>query len=206
MVEDVDKIYVISFHTIVNRFVFAERFLYSRTMKRNILFCFFIFYACNQAEKKNTVPDLQKLSSVLPTANWRVTDGTGTSYIYFSPQFDNTYKTYEYKLVHGDSSVTNRGSIQSSGNSVVWNWNNHSLWLEEITDSKASWKEKNSNENYVLQKINDSFLQLRSSGHQWMLKKTLPLSTFLVRARYDYEQGTKFLDSTEIPPGKLISQ
>ncbi len=175
-------------------------------MKKNILFCFFIFCACNQAGKKNAFLGLQKLGSVLPTANWQITDGADTSYIYFSQQFDNTYKTNEYKLVHGDSSITNHGSIQSSGDSVVWNWNNHFLWLEEITGSKANWKEKSSNENYVLQKINDSSLQLRSPRRQWMLNKTLPLGTFLVRARYDYEHGTKFLDSAEVPPGKLINQ
>jgi hypothetical protein len=31
------------------------------------------------------------------------------------------------------------------------------------------------------------------------LKKTLPLSTFLVRTRYDYEYGTRLSDSSEIP-------
>jgi len=206
MVEDMDKVYVSYFHTITNRFVFAERFFYNGTMKKNILFYFIILCACNQAKKKNAVSDLQRLGFVLQTANWKITEGMDTSYIYTSRQFDNTYKTYEYKLVKGDSSITHKGNITASGDSVFWNWDDHVLWLEEVTDSIANWKETTSNENYVLQKINDSSLQLRTSAKQWILKKTLPLSTFLVRARYDYEHGTKFLDSAEVPSRKLLQQ
>jgi len=55
-----------------------------------------------------------------------------------------------------------------------------------------------------MQKITDSSLQLRSSDGELMFKRTLPLGTFLVRAKYDYEHGTKLLDSAEIPPKKLV--
>jgi hypothetical protein len=173
-------------------------------MKKNILFCFVLLCACNQPERKNVAGDLQKLGSLLPTGNWLITSGTDTSYIYFSQQVDNTYKMYEYKLVHGDSLITSQGNILASADSVVWSWNQHHLWLQEISDSKANWKDKRTNASYVLQKINDSSLQLRSSSSQLTLTKTLPLSTFLVRAKYDYEHGTKFLDSTEVPPREPV--
>ena len=181
----------------------AERFFYNRIMKKNILFCLLVLLACNRVERKNAIADLQRLSSILLTANWQVTNGTDTAYIYFSQQFDNSYSIYEYKLVQGDSSVSWRGSIVTSDDSIVWNWNNHSLWLEEINGSKANWKEKNSGENYVMQKINDSTLQVRSSSMQLMFKRTLPLSTFLIRAKYDYRHGSNLLDRAEIPPQKL---
>ncbi|MBS1654858.1 MAG: hypothetical protein JSU05_08440, partial [Bacteroidetes bacterium] len=32
------------------------------------------------------------------------------------------------------------------------------------------------------------------------LSKTLPLATFLVRAKYDYEHGTSYLDSSLVLP------
>ncbi|HEV8284056.1 MAG TPA: hypothetical protein VGQ09_07085 [Chitinophagaceae bacterium] len=175
-------------------------------MKKNILISILILYACNHVEKKSAAADLQKLSSILTTTNWRITGGSDTSYIYFSQQADNTYTIYEYKLVHGDSSITWQGSISALGDSVVWNWDNHLLKLEQIFDIKANWKEKSTNENYVLQKINDSSLQLSSSTRQLMLKKTLPLSTFLVRAKYDYEHGTQFLDSVEVLPKRIIQK
>jgi hypothetical protein len=173
-------------------------------MKKYFLLGVLISGACNQIDKKNAINDLQKIRSLLPTANWRIIDGADTSYIYFSDQFDSIYKTYEYKLVRGDSSVVYEGSIEAYSDSVVWDWNNHSLRLEEAADSKLNWKEKTSDEKYVLQKINDSSLQLSSPEKQWRLKRILPLTTFLVRARYDYEHGTKCLDSVEVPPQQLI--
>lgn len=173
-------------------------------MKENILFYLVILTACTHPQKQNPAGDLQKLGSILPTANWQVINRTDTSYIYFSRQFDNTFKTYEYKLIDGDSGAVWHGSIATSDDSIVWDWNHHSLLLAAVSDSKANWKEKNSDENYVLQKINDSSLQLRSPSGQVSFTRTLPLSTFLVRAKYDYEHGTKLLDSTEVPPRKLI--
>lgn len=170
---------------------------------KNILMCSLLLIACHHRQKQNASIDLQRLGSILPTANWRVINGADTSYIYFSRQFDNSYKAYEYKLVHGDSVVAWDGGIEISGDSVIWSWNHHLLFLLDANDTKASWRDGSSGESYVLQKINDSSLQLRSSSMYLDLKKTLPLSTFLVRAKYDYEYGTRFADSAEIPPRKI---
>ena len=175
-------------------------------MKRFFLLLLVVLSACNISQKDAQQEKLQKLVSMLPIANWRITGENDTSYIYFSRQVDNTYKTYEYKLVRGDSIVTLNGAIRASGDSVVWNWNNHLLELAEISDSISNWKERSVNEIYTLQKINDSSLELKSSGRNWLLTRTLPLSTFLVRAKFDYEHGTKLSDSAEIPPKKLITK
>ena len=175
-------------------------------MKKNILIYFSIFVSCNQASNNDADNDLQRLTFFLPTANWQVTFGKDTSYIYFSRQPVNNYKTYEYKLSEGDSSITQEGTIDVSSGSVNWNWNSRVLSLEQIVDSKSTWKEKSSGRVYVLEKITDSLLQLSSSEKNWIFKKTLPLSTFLVRAKYDFKHGTKLLDSLEVAPKKIIKK
>jgi len=174
-------------------------------MKKNILcYLLLLLFACNPIGKKNLANDLQILGETFTTANWRLIGSGDTSYIYFSQQVDNTYKTYEYKIVKGDSSGTKHNSISVSANSVTWDWNNKTLVLENINQNKASWKESRSKENYLLEKLNDSTLQMNWPTGQLLFKKTLPLSTFLVRARYDFEHGTKLLDSAEVKPGNRI--
>jgi len=160
-------------------------------MKKKYLFVLLLLTACNEA-KKNSLEDLQQLNNILTTANWQVNDGTDTSYIYFSQQTDYTYRTYQFKLVKGDSSIISKGNISASGDSVIWNWYNKTLSLENVTGNKANWKENISGENYLLEKMNDSLLQLNIPGKQLIFKRTLPLSTFLVRAKYDYVHGTNY--------------
>jgi hypothetical protein len=173
-------------------------------MKKKFLFGLLILTACNEPAGKKAGEELKKLSAIITTANWRVNGDTDTSYIYFSQQADYTCKTYQFKLIKGDSSVIKQGSISISGDSVIWNWYNKSLVLENIIDNKVNWKEKKSGENYLLENKNDSLLQMNLEDRQLMFKRTLPLSTFLVRAKYDYEHGSNLLDSAEVKPRKLI--
>jgi hypothetical protein len=173
-------------------------------MKRVFIFLLTALVACNAPVIRNVNDQLQQLGTLLPTANWKVINGTDTSYIYFSRQADNSYETYEYHLVRGDSAITNQGKIQIIANAVIWNWENHPLVLEDLSDSLTTWKEKSSNEKYELQKPDHSSLVLTSNEKKWVFKKTLPLSTFLVRAKFDYEHGTKFLDSIEVAPRRII--
>ena len=81
--------------------------------------------------------DLEQLNNILTTTNWQVNDGADTSYIYFSQQTDYTYKTYQFKLVKGDSSIISEGSISASGDSVIWNWYNKTLSLENVTGNTS---------------------------------------------------------------------
>ena len=169
-------------------------------MNKKIFFGLLILISCNQHAKNDAAENLQDLSGLLTTANWRVTGDSDTSYIYFSRQMDNAYRTYEYRIIKGDSSGTRQNSISISGDSVTWTWNNRLLVLENVKGNKAGWKENLSHENFSLEKVSDSILQMKGPNVRLLFKKTLPLSTFLVRARYDYEHGTKFSDSAEVKP------
>ena len=127
-------------------------------------------------------------------------DGTDTSYIYFSRQTDNSYKITQFKLLKGDSSITDQSNISISGNSVTWHRDKKLLVLETVNNNKSTWKQDDANENFLLSKLNDSTLLIDLPSKQLTLKKTLPLSSFLVRAKYDYEHGTKLLEAPELKP------
>ena len=195
-----DKIYVINFPTEPRRFVFAKRFFYTCTMKKNIIFGLLILFGCKDQGEKKAKEDLQALNTILPTANWRMIDGTDTSYIYFSRQTDNSYKISQFKLLKGDSSMTDQSNISISGNSVTWTRDKKLLVLETVDDNKSTWKQDDSNENFLLSKLDDSTLLIDLTSKQITLKKMLPLSSFLVRAKYDYEHGTKLLEAPELKP------
>jgi hypothetical protein len=172
-------------------------------MKQIFFLLLLIPTACNLPGKKSNEKELKKLNELLPVANWQMIAGSDTSYIYFSPQENREYKTYEFKLPGGDSELTRLGSIYTSGDDVVWDFLNKQYVLKKITNNKIDWKRKDSTANLVLEKLNDSTLLINLPGKQFMLKKTLPLSTFLVRAKYDYLHGTRFRDSAEVKPRKL---
>ena len=159
-----------------------------------------ILFGCKDQSGKKATEDLQKLTTILPTANWRMIDGTDTSYIYFSRQTDNSYKITQFKLLKGDSSITDQSNISISGNSVTWHRDKKLLVLETVNNNKSTWKQDDANENFLLSKLNDSTLLIDLPSKQLTLKKTLPLSSFLVRAKYDYEHGTKLLEAPELKP------
>lgn len=173
-------------------------------MKRKYVFVLLVVSACHHPGKKAGADQLQRLGSILPAvANWQVVDGTDTSYTYFSRQLDHTYNTIQYKLKNGDSSIFNDARIIVSGDSVLWNWNNWSLWLEEVKDREANWKNHHFGEKYTLRKINDSTWEMSQPGTSPIIfRRTLPMSVFLVRAKFDYEHHTSLADSAEIKPKK----
>jgi hypothetical protein len=165
-----------------------------------IAFAFFCFSCNNTASNSNQLPRLQQFFG---TANWEVSNGQDTSYVFFSPQTDNSFKTYEYNLSKGDSVHTEMGAIGSKDEKVHWNFFNRVLVLETINDNEARWKDS-TGKDYILIKQNDSLLYLRTPDTDLRFAKTLPLSTFLVRAKYDYEHGSNLRDSSEVKPGRLI--
>src|SRR5215212_6606554 len=135
-------------------------------MNKKIFFGLLILAACNQPAKKEATENLQALSAILATANWRITGNGDTSYIYFSRQMDHTYRTYEYRVVKGDSSGTRQNAISISGDSVTWNWDNRLLVLKDVKENKTSWKEDPSHESFFFEKINDSTLQMNGPALQ----------------------------------------
>lgn len=156
---------------------------------------------CNNQQEANI--GTAQLQNTFGTANWQVIKATDTSYIFFSPQTNGNFQTYEYTLFKGDSANTQIGSIIKNAGRVEWNFFNKTLVLDNIKDTIINWKDS-TNTNYILTKQNDSVMLMKTPNDDLQFKKTLPLSTFLVRAKYDYEHGSKLIDSSEIKPRSLI--
>lgn len=161
----------------------------------------FCISSCNDREEKSN--QLEQLQNIFGTANWQVVKGTDTSFIFFSPQGDNSFKTYQYNLFKGDSSKTKIRSIKADNGKVEWVFFDKTLVLDKLKDNETSWKDSSST-SYVLIKQNDSLLRMQTASGEFLFKRTLPLSTFLVRAKYDYEHGSKLIDSNEVKPHKII--
>jgi len=169
---------------------------------RIILIVFILsIIGCNNHDE--SLNQLKQLQSFFGTANWQVAKGTDTSYIFFSPQVDNSFKTYQYNLFRGDSANAEIGGIITNGERIEWRFFNRTLVLNGIKDNEAKWKDS-TNANYVLTRQSDSLLLMKTSNDELQFAKTLPLSTFLVRAKYDFEHGSKLIDSGEIKSRKLI--
>jgi hypothetical protein len=166
-----------------------------------IVFVLFIF-SCNSKQERSV--QLEQLQNIFGTANWQVIKGTDTSYIFFSGRDDNSFKTYQYNLFKGDSSNTEIGSVQlNNEGKVEWSLFNKRLVLYDIKNNETNWKD-GADTIYVLTKQNDSLLMMQTPQGNLQFKKTLPLSTFLVRGKYDYEHGSNLADSAEVKPRKLI--
>lgn len=169
---------------------------------RIILIAFILFSAgCNDRTESNR--PLTQLQSVFTTANWQVVQGTDTSYIFFSPQMDNSFKTYQYSIYKGDSVNTTMGSIKEVNEKIEWDFFDNTLVLDNVRENETSWKDS-TGANYILTRDNDSSLLLQTPYADLQFKKTLPLSTFLVRAKYDYAHRSNFVDSAEVKPRKSI--
>lgn len=71
--------------------------------------------------------------------------------------------------------------------------------MKTVENNIAQWSDKpDQNATHTLIKRNDSTLVLGSINDTIYFNKTLPISTFLVRARYDFQHSSKWTDSAEI--------
>jgi len=166
-----------------------------------IVFILFIF-SCNTEREKSV--ELEQLQNIFGTSNWQVIKAADTSYIFFSGRDDNSFKTYQYNLFRGDSVKTENGSVQlNNDGKVQWVLFNKTLVLYDSKNNETNWKD-GADTIYVLTKYNDSLLLMQTPRGNLQFKKTLPLSTFLVRVKYDYKHGSKLADSSEVKSRKLI--
>jgi hypothetical protein len=166
-----------------------------------ICFLILVVAACNEPVKKNNSPKeaFDKIEGVIGNDNWQLIDGVDTSYIYFS-RIGNLINVYRYNISKGDSVNTHMNNIVHQSDSVIWNWNNEKLLLTGTDSNTVNWEAMNAGKDkYKLSKtdsLNMSFVL--PNGHTAAMKKMLPLSTFLVRQKYDYTHGTSYTDSAAI--------
>lgn len=162
-----------------------------------------IFIACNQTEKTttNSIPKdkFNQIDSIVGTNNWQMVDGQDTSYLYFSRMGDALIHVYRYQINKGDTVNTHLNNITHQQDSVIWNWENEKLLLVASGDGAIQWTPVNApSSKYMLQKTDSSHISfVFPDGHKAIMKRTLPLSTFLVRKQYDYAHGTSYVDSLD---------
>lgn len=183
-------------------------------MKFLLIFSASIFFltACNNNSapvKKDEVKfpkgKFDAIENLIGTSNWRVITDQDTSYLYFSRTGDLHFNVYHYRINKGDSADTRMNNIDNVQDSVIWNFNNEDLLLSEGNNKILVWKKLNEpQDQYILEKtdsVNMSFTF--PDGHKAIMKKTLPLSVFLARKRYDYLHGTSYVDSPEVKSREL---
>jgi hypothetical protein len=151
-------------------------------------------------EKATAPPPVYKmdrLEKMFNNDNWMQTDGNDTSYYYFS-RIPSEIQVHQYRMIKGDSVITYMSAMRFSYDSLVWQYNDSTrLFLSAITEKAAEWALTNTappGSFYTAFELKDTKHITVSFANktQFTLTKTLPLSTFLVRSRYDYINGTHF--------------
>lgn len=166
-----------------------------------ICFLLSVAAACNEPVKKNSSPKdtFDKIENVTGSDNWQLINGVDTSYIYFS-RMGNAVNVYRYMVSKGDSVNTSMNNMTLRNDSVTWNWDSVKLLLTGADSNTISWEAMNAAKDiYKMVKTDSLHISfVFPDGHTAVMKKMLPLSTFLVRQQYDYIHGTSYSDSASL--------
>ena len=162
-----------------------------------------LIVSCNQSKKpiQTAKGIFDKIEGITGVANWQLIDGADTSYLYFSRLGDVNTNIYQFKIVKGDSVNTKLNSMTAYNDTVYWNGDDKRWYLQSANDSVMEWadaglKEKSS---YRFTKTDSSHISYQPADrHPAILTKTLPLSAFLIRTKYDYEHGTSFANKDTV--------
>ena len=172
-------------------------------MKYSIAFFFLlILFSCSSPNKKLSSKDeFDKLEKIFSSANWRITEGADTAYWYFSRLGDLNYTVYDYTIKEGDSSLHEVSHISYLNNIISWVRLADTLKLVSLDSSTAVWHSiKEDQPAYSFKKLSDSSVSVDlPGGKQLSMKKTLSLTPFLVRSKYDHLHHTHTVESPEVP-------
>jgi hypothetical protein len=149
--------------------------------------------------KERALTQFNSLEKLFDNANYLIAEGKDTNYLYFSRNSDYLIKTHSFKMINGDSSNVRIDSIKlDESNNIRWNFGEIKLALKNTTDMQSVWSVNGSDSiNYLFQKSGYNTIQfVKEGGKKKVLKKTIALSTFLVRSYYDFKHGTKLAFDT----------
>jgi hypothetical protein len=164
-----------------------------------IIFCFLILFLAACTPDKNN--DKQtSLTDFFEPFNWQVSSNGDTFYVFFSPINDSLVETFEYKIINGDSVNTQHKAIKYFNDTLKWQFNEYLYVISQFDSSKIFLALKN--EVYYLNKISDSLMVLKVLDDSFYFRRTLPISTFLIRKKHDFINATSGTDSSETSPGK----
>jgi hypothetical protein len=140
---------------------------------------------------------MDMLEKMFNNDNWMKAEGNDTSFYYFS-RIPAETKIYQYRISKGDSVNTKISVIGFSNDSLIWRYDDSTnLFLSGITEKRSEWTrmDKDLPGSFYMafeQKDEKHITITFADNKQFLLGKTLPLSTFLIRSRYDYLHGTRF--------------
>jgi hypothetical protein len=157
-----------------------------------------IMLSCNNAgDKVKDGPThkstFDKLEQVFHAGNWRQVMDGDTSYFFFSREGDTHYKIYNYRIKNGDSTATDMAEIKPQDTSVIWHWRDMPAVLTAADARSNTWYVKlpdGSEAPFTIELMDSTHLRWEFPQSVVTLTRTLPVSTFLVRSKYDYEHGT----------------
>lgn len=175
--------------------MFNRAALYFSKMKLLIAAVFMLMVACN-AQPGSNKTKFDKLEETFGAGNWRYINEKDTQYLFFSREGAELYKVHYYKLQNGDSVNSYIATIQPENENIVWNLPSDKLMLEFVNDTASLWRS-------VAGHFKNEFIR-QDSAHiiandipdkdadkqQFVLVRTLPISTFLIRSKYDFLHGT----------------
>jgi hypothetical protein len=134
------------------------------------------------------------LENLFQNENWLLLNNTDSSYLYCSRLGRAYFKTYEFKIVKGDSANTIVSEMKLSADTITWQLPQKPIpvYLNRITNNEAVWADKENLHFYSFQRVDSNHLHIKyPDGSFKNLVKTITLSSFLVRSKYDYLHGTR---------------
>lgn len=169
------------------------------------LFGLNLFTACNNnhaSNKKASVSTaeiphsnnpLDSLEKIFDNDNWMSINRKDTSYYYFSRTEPASMKVINYSMLRGDSVNTVVSAMIGQNNEITWQSMGRRLKLVSTGTTSCTWVDLASNAPIVFTKTDSNNIEvLLTGGSQIMkLQKTITLSSFLTRSRYDFKNNTR---------------
>jgi len=165
-------------------YFYAAWGLAGRLFFMKYIFIVLLLVACNS--KPDVKAQFDNLEKVFETGNWEMVLGSDTIYSFFSREGERFFKVYSYRIEDGDSVRSRITTIQPENGKIVWSGSE----LVSATDKESVWKHP-ANGEFRVKKLDS--LHILFNGDT--LIRTLPISTFLVRSKYDFLHGTHTADA-----------
>jgi hypothetical protein len=154
----------------------------------------------NEKERDLKLNRFDLLENIFQNNNWLLTNGNDSSYFYCSRLGKTYFKTYQYKIVKGDSVNTTITEMKLASDTIAWllPQNLMPVYLNNISVTEVVWADKTNLNFYTFQKTDSNNIHIKyPDGSIKNMVKTITLSSFLVRSKYDYLHGTRLAFSVE---------
>jgi hypothetical protein len=128
--------------------------------------------------------------------NWLVKSDKDTSYLLFSRQNDTYIKVYQYKISNGDSINNIISAISVKEDHVIWGLSGRQLVLQKAIGKQTDWKTLPDTTTVSFLLTDKDKIVWQEGSKKIFMVKTITLSDFLVRSRYDFIHRTHYAFDT----------